>query len=139
MSNKKDMGVIARNKHQITLYFHPDSQLGTKSLAVAKSSNAKVHTVDLSKTKLTGTEWAELADLLNKNIQELIEKEHPAYTDKYEKNVDLDKDSAIKILQNSPEVMSFPIAVRGEKAVQATNSTSLLSLQDSDSKDAPLP
>lgn len=134
------MGVIARNNRQITLFCHPTHQLTTKCIAVAKASKAEdVQIIDIDKQKVTGTEWAELADLLNVSINQLIAKEHPNYLEIYKKETDLSDEDAIKLLQHHPEILAYPIAIRGDKAVQAKNSTDILKLHESDSKDAKLP
>ncbi|GGE44707.1 arsenate reductase family protein [Psychroflexus planctonicus] len=139
MSNNKEMGVIAKNEKQITLFSHPDHHLTTKCIAVAKSSKAEVQVVDLAKTKLTGTAWKELAKMLDAKVEDLISKNHPVFLEKFDKDAVLDEEDAMKLLQNEPEILAYPIGVRGEKAIQAKNSTDMMKLHKPDSKDAKLP
>ena len=139
MTNNKDMGVIARSNKLITIYCHPEHQLTTKCIAVAKASKAEVQIIEIDKTKVTGTEWTELADLLNLKIEDLIAKNHPEFLKIYNNNVTLDTEDAIKLLQHEPQVLAFPIAIRGDKAIQAKNSTDIMALHKPDSKDAKLP
>lgn len=133
------MGVIARNDNLITIYCHPEHHLTTKCIAVAKASKAEVQVVETDKTKVTGTEWAEIASLLNKNVDDLIAKSHPEFLKKHESEAILEENDAIKLLQHEPEILAFPIAIRGDKAIQAKNSTDLMKLHKPDSKDAKLP
>lgn len=139
MSNNEEMGVIAKNEKQITLFSHPDHHLTTKCIAVAKSSKAEVQVVDLAKTKLTGTVWKELAKMLDAKVEDLISKNHPVFLDKFDENAVLDEEDAMKLLQNEPKILAYPIGVRGEKAIQAKNSTDMMKLHKPDSKDAKLP
>jgi arsenate reductase-like glutaredoxin family protein len=139
MSNPEEMGVIAKSEKLITLYSHPSHHLTTKCLAVAKASKANVEFVDIEKTKLTGTVWKELAEMLGVKVDDIIAKNHPAFLDKYGKDVSLTEESAIKFLQHDSIVLAHPIAVRGEKAIQATNSNDIMKLHKPDSKDAKLP
>ncbi len=66
------MGVIATNNRELNLYYNADSSIGMQTLAFVQASKKKVLAVDLSKTKVTGTQWAELADLLGIPIKDLI-------------------------------------------------------------------
>ena len=78
-----DMGVIATNKREIKLFYNAETNKGMQTLAYLKSSQKKVLDIDLSKTKVTGTQWTELAKLLGKPIKDLINTEHPDFIKKY--------------------------------------------------------
>ena len=133
------MGVIAKNERLITIYCHPEHHLTTKCIAVAKASKADVQVIEIDKTKIAGTEWAEIAQLLDSTIDDLIAKNHPEFLKTYKQNALLDDKDAIKLLQHEPQVLAFPIAIRGDKAIQAKNSTDIMKLHKPDSKDAKLP
>ncbi len=121
------MGVIATNKRELNLYFNADSSIGMQTLAFVEASNKKVLAVDLSKTKVTGTQWAELADLLHIPIKDLINTEHPDFIQAYGKNHDLASDDDwLKILQKNPKVVSQPILVNGNKAMQVNTPSDVL-------------
>ena len=60
------MGVIAMDKKQLTLYYSSENSLGKQVHAYVKSSGKDQLTIDISKTNITGTQWAELADGLGK-------------------------------------------------------------------------
>lgn len=139
MSNFKEMGIIAKSENLITLYCHPNHHLTTKCVAVAKASKAEVQIVEIDKTKVTGTEWAEIAAVLGIKVEDLIAKNHPAFLNRHEANVSLNDDDAIKLLQKEPEILAYPIGIRGKKVIQAKNSNDLLKLHKPDSKDAKLP
>ena len=139
MSNNNEMGVIAKNERQITIYSHPEHHLTTKCIAVAKSSKAEVQVVDLKTTKLTGTVWTELAKMLDVKVEDLISKNHPVFLEKFDEGAVLGEEDAIKLLQHEPNILAYPIGIRGERAIQAKNSSDMMKLQKPDSKDAKLP
>lgn len=73
------MGVIATNNREINLYYNAETNKGMQTLAYLESSEKKVLGIDLSKTKVTGTQWTELAERLGKPIKELINTKHPDF------------------------------------------------------------
>jgi len=116
---KDDMGVIATNNREVKLFYNAETNKGMQTLAYLKSSKKKVLDIDLSKTKVTGTQWTELAKLLGKPIKDLINTEHPDFMTKYGKNPDLyDDEDWLKVMENNPKVVTQPILVNGDKAVQ---------------------
>jgi arsenate reductase-like glutaredoxin family protein len=134
------MGVIAKDPKLTTLYYHPENKNVNAYLAVMESLRSETNTIDLSQTKLTGTQWAELASYLNKKPDELIYKEHPYFIEKFNKaTAELEDHDALRILQTHPEILLNPIALRNKKAVVAEHPNDITRLQNSDSGDVPIP
>ncbi|MDF0717992.1 hypothetical protein PY092_17645 [Muricauda sp. 334s03] len=131
---KDSMGVIATNKREIKLFYNAETNKGMQTLAYAKSSKKKVLDVNLDKVKVTATQWAELAKLLGKPIKELINTEHPDFVNNYGKNLKPYSDEDwLKVMENSPKVITQPILVNGEKAVQIDAPSKVLAfLEDED-------
>lgn len=128
------MGVIATDKREIKLFYNAETNKGMQTLAYLKSSNKKVLDVNLKEVKVTATQWAELAKLVGKPIKELINTEHPEFTNEYGENPDLHSDDDwLKVLENSPQVVTQPILVNDERAVQIdTPSEVMVFLEDED-------
>lgn len=127
------MGVLAKSERQLLVIFHSDSELGKQCKATAQASNADTLTIDLKKTKITGTEWAEIAKMLGKDVFDLIQQDHPDFKEKYgTEKVSLDEHDAIRVLENNPQVLYFPIAIRGEKALQASKTADITKLFNPD-------
>ncbi|NDV16831.1 hypothetical protein GO009_12415 [Muricauda sp. TY007] len=128
------MGVIATNKREIKLFYNAETNKGMQTLAYLKSSKKKVLDIDLSKTKVTGTQWTELAKLLDKPIKELINTEHPDFINNYGENPDLHSDEDwLKVMENNPKVITQPILVNGDKAIQIDTPSKVMSfLEDED-------
>ena len=134
------MSVLAKNHRQLTVYYDSKSELGKKVRAHAESSKLKVLPVDLLQSNLTGTEWAEVAELLGVTVDQLIDQDHPIFKELYGKDhVDLDENDSIKVLEKNPETLVFPIGVRGQRAVQVKQLSDLNPLFDADTGEIPQP
>ena len=107
------MGEIATSNRQITLFYSSNSIRAKKTLAYAKAKGLPIHEIDILKSKLTGTQIAELADKLKIEIKDLVNQEHPAYKQKF-KHHDFSEGDWIKMIQHNPEIMKQPIALRGD-------------------------
>jgi len=130
------MGVIATNSREIKLFYNAETNKGLQTLAYLKSSKKKVLDVDLSKTKVTGTQWTELAKLLGKPIKDLINTEHPDFMNKYGKNPDLhDDEDWLKVMENNPKVVTQPILVNGDQAVQIDTPSEVVTFLEEEVKD----
>ena len=104
------MGVIATNTNKNTFYYNSNSNVDKQTLAYIQDSVKKTLTIDISKTKVSDTQWIEIAAKLNIAVAELINKEHPDFT----KAVLTDEDW-IKVIQNNPEVLANSILVIEDK------------------------
>ncbi|WP_027124634.1 arsenate reductase family protein [Gelidibacter mesophilus] len=128
------MGVISTDNNEIKLYFHSESSIGKQIQAYVLASERKILTIDISKTTVTGTQWTELAKGLGVPVSGLINKEHPDFTQHYDKRVDLDADDWLKILDKNPIVLSKPIAIIGKKYVQLESPSDFIKYIEPDSK-----
>ena len=134
------MSTIAKSDRQLIVYYDSKSELGKKVRAHAESSDLKVLPVDLLESNLTGTEWAEIAEMLGVTVDKLIDQDHPIFKELYgDDHVELDETDAMKVLANNPQTLVFPIGVRGNKAVQVKQSNDLKKLFDTDTGESPQP
>lgn len=132
--DENEMGVLSENERQLNFYYYPDHKLAKEALAYAESSDAKLNAINLKNTKVTGTQWVELAEMLGVKVTDFLEKDHPAFKEKFDKNAKLGTEDAVKILQNNPELLIFPIATRGKKAIYVKMMTDVLKLTKPDSQ-----
>lgn len=126
------MGVLSACERQLNFYYYPGHKLSKDALAYAESSDAKLNAVNIKKTKITGTQWVELANMLGGKVEDLLVKEHPVFQEIFDKNTSLSTEDAIKILHNHPEMLVYPIATRGNKAVRIKMTTDVLQLTKPD-------
>ncbi len=132
MKTNEEMGVLSENERQLNLYYYPGHKLSKEALAYAESSDAKLNAVNIEKTKITGTQWVELAEMLGVKVTDFLEKDHPAFKEKFDKETEVGTEDAVKILQNNPELLVYPIATRGKKAIYVKMMTDILKLTKAD-------
>ncbi|MGJ8738607.1 ArsC/Spx/MgsR family protein [Zobellia laminariae] len=114
------MGDIATSSKQITFYYSSKSLRAKQALAYAKAEGLPVEEIDLLKNKLTGTQILELAERLQLEVADLVNKEIPAYK-KHFKQYSLSTDDWIKMIRYNPEIIKQPIALRGNKTILVKN------------------
>ncbi len=127
----KDMGVIARDKNQLTLIYSSNTRVGTHTLSYLTGIEKKYLAIDLAHTKVSDTQWAEIAASLGVKIGDLVDK----------RELDLDSESVsafgsndwLKIIQKNDAVISCPIAINGKRTMQITNPPEIMEFFEVDS------
>lgn len=128
------MGVFSDDKREITCDYNSNSSTDKQTVGYLKSSEKSVLTIDISKQKITGTQWAELATRLNTNLKEIID------ANKIEGNLNaFSDDDCITILRQNSDVLNGAIVFTEGKASQIKNPSKVLSFFESDSKEIPKP
>ena len=112
------------NSTEIQLYFKSDCSKSKKALAYAKSLSNSVNTVDLSRTKNTGTIWRNILEKLNKSPKDLFDKSKPYYQANI-RGRDFEDRDWTNLLINNPDLLRSPIAIKGEKAIILDNPTDI--------------
>jgi arsenate reductase len=115
--------------HPSELYFyHSPTQLVDKqTLAYAKSISQFINTIDLSKEKLTATQWNSLLIKLNLRAKDLLNRAHPDYQ-RFIAGKNWDEESWLNILIKSPDLIKAPIASLRGSAVLCLTPTDILKL-----------
>ncbi|WP_117882331.1 arsenate reductase family protein [Aureibaculum luteum] len=113
------MGVISKDNRQIKLYYNSETSLGKQTLPFVKASEKKVLTIDISTTKVTGTQWLEIADHLKMPISELVNLNHPDFVKIYgNKLINLKEHDWLKLIEKHPIIISYPIVIHGNTFIQ---------------------
>lgn len=123
----KSMGEIATSNRQITLFYSSKSVRAKQTLAFAKSEGLPILEVDVLKTKLTGTQIVELANKLHIKVADLVNQEHPDYTSNFEYH-NFSTNDWIKMIQQNPEIMKQPIALRGDTTILVETPTDIIKI-----------
>ena len=121
------MGEIATSNRQITLFYNSKSDRAKHTLAYAKAEGLPILEIDILKTKLTGTQIAELAERLHIEIKDLVNQKHPSYKSRFEHH-DFSSEDWIKMIQHHPEIMKQPIALRGSKTILIETPTDIIKI-----------
>ncbi|TYP75254.1 arsenate reductase [Aquimarina intermedia] len=126
------MATIAKNERQLTLYYSSESSTGKQTAGYVQSSDQPISLVDITKQNPTPTHWTDLAEMVGKTVDQLIDKEHPDISKEIQ-HADLEPNDWLKIIAKTPQVIKDPIAVMGERAKQIVTATEVLKFFDVDS------
>ncbi|WP_292892197.1 hypothetical protein [Nonlabens sp.] len=130
---------LATNHRQIVLLYNSNQKGHRETLAYAKASGNNLLSIDVSKDKVAGTVWTEVATLLQVNVRDLLHTEHSLYENKYGKGHVIDDTGAIKTLQKDPEILLYPIAIKGNKGIEVKLYNEMLKLFDIDTAAIKIP
>ncbi len=118
------MHKITSTEQEIQLYIKLDCSKSKKAIAYAKSHSNNVNTIDMARTKGTGTIWENILTKLEMSPKELLDKSQPYYQENI-KGRDFEKRDWVNLLMNNPGLVRSPIAVRGNKAILLDNPTDI--------------
>ena len=124
LQNKKTMKTHQR---ELLIYYNPSSSSDRKTLAYAKSTGSKVKSYEHSKSPSTSTSWKMILKALNKHPKDLLNKAHPYYQDKV-KGKDFTMTGWLDVLKRNPDMIKYPIALKGSKAILCSTPTDVLRL-----------
>lgn len=130
---------LATNPRQIVLIYNSEQKSHREIFAYAKSSVKDVLAIDVSKEKVAGTVWTEIADLLDRRAMDLIHTSHSEFVKKYGENHDLDCNGAIKMLQKDPDMLIYPFAIQNKNAKEIKLYNEILSFFDPDTAAIDIP
>lgn len=126
------MAQIETSNRQITLYCIENSNRAKQTLVYAKTMGVEVLVIDISKTPITGTHIFEIANRLGMEIKDLIYRDNNILNSKSEilhlDELNLSSEDWIKMIQNNPEILKQPIAIRGDKTILVVTPTDILQI-----------
>ena len=112
----------------ILIYYDPNSDVGKKTIAYARSMTSHVNAVEYHKTEYTLTQWSELVGMLGMKAKDLLNKSHPKYQELIRGNNFTDQDW-LEVLKHNPDLIIAPIAVRAGRAVLCKTPSEVLKLE----------
>lgn len=122
------------DKKQVTLYYSSKNSLGKQINAYVESSDLKNLTIDVSKTNVTGTQWAEMAEGLQKPIAKIVDTDHADFKTAYgDGEVNLDNDDWLKVLDKSPHLLKYPIVIKGKDFIELKSASDFKQYMEPDS------
>lgn len=127
----KDMGVLARDEKQLTLIYSSNTRVGTWTLSYLTGIDERYLAIDLAKTRVADTQWAEIADALGVKIGDLVDKRQLEMD--VESTESFNSDDWLKIIQNNDSVISRPIAIMGSRTKQINNAPEIMEFFEVDS------
>lgn len=127
----KDMGIIARNENQLTLIYSSNTRVGRHTLSYLTGMEGKYLDIDISKTKVSDTQWVEIADALGVKVGDLVDKRELDLST--ESTAEYGSNDWIKIIQKNDAVISRPIAIKGNRTKQISNPPEIMEFFEVDS------
>ncbi|MGO3183108.1 MAG: arsenate reductase family protein [Aequorivita sp.] len=125
------MGQIARDDRQLTLIYSSNTRVGTHTLSYLTGMDGRYLAIDLAKTKVADTQWAEIADALGVKIGDLVDKRELDIDSEATEN--FDSTDWLKIIQNNDSVISRPIVIMGKRTKQIDNPPEIMEFFQVDS------
>ncbi len=101
---------------ELLIFYDSKSNTDRKTIAFAKSTGHKVKTYDHSKNSATTTIWRGILNSLDKHPKEILNKAHPYYQANI-RGKDFNMRGWLNILQNNPDLIRHPIAMKGSQAI----------------------
>lgn len=125
------MGVIARDDNQLTLIYSSNTRVGKHTLSYLTGIDERYLSIDLARTKVSDTQWVEIAADLGVEIGDLIDKRQLDLNS--ESTSEFDANDWLKIIQKNDTVISRPIAIMGKRTKQISNPPEILEFFEVDS------
>ena len=97
-------------------YYNATSPSDRKTIAFAQSTGHKIRTLEHDKSRSTTTNWKVLLNSLGMHPKELLNKADPYYQQNI-RGKEFNMHGWLNILQNNPELIKAPIALKGDKAI----------------------
>lgn len=120
----KDMSVLSTDKNMLTLIYSSKSHLGKQVLGYVQGVGNALRTIDVAETNLGHAVWVSIADGLNKDLGEILTFEEKDSEERDSSS--FDTDDWLKLIDNNPELLRNPIAIKGEDFMQVTNRSEIL-------------
>lgn len=105
------MGTIATDERKTTLFYNSETSLGKQTYSYVYGLDKNSQAIDISKTKVTGTQWATIAEKLKMPISNLINTEHPDFSAEYTDTKSLNEKDWIKVLHAHPKCLKAPVLI----------------------------
>jgi len=118
--------IFANTNKEITLIYNSEEPIGRQILANALREKITVHDIDLKYIKLTPTQWAALASMLNLDISELVNTKSPVFLKKFGQVEDLAEQDWLSLLAHNPDILKSAIILKGSRISMITNSQEML-------------
>ncbi len=125
------MGVIARNDKQLTLIYSSNTRVGRHTLSYLSGMDGKFLDIDIAKTKISDTQWVEIADALGVKVGDLVDTRELDISS--ESTSEFGSNDWLKIIQNNDFVISRPIAIKGKITKQIDNPPEIMEFFEVDS------
>lgn len=117
------------NQRELLIYYNPESSAHRRTVAYAQSLSRYVRAYSFEQAPSTETSWQQILQALGMPPKELLNKAHPYYQ-QHIRGCEFAEACWLKVIQNNPDLLKAPIAIRGKRAILCLNATDILKLID---------
>jgi arsenate reductase-like glutaredoxin family protein len=128
------MSIISTHPNMNKIYYSSESSISKQTLAYLNASFKELLAIDVTKTNVTGTQWKDLAEHLDMNISDFVDKDVFNFSAYKGADTELSETDWIKVLNNNPEVLTRPIIIIGTDYHLIKNPSDVDKLLDPNSK-----
>ena len=118
ISVKKVFMAFANTDKEITLIYNSTEHVGQQILAYAQVEKLPIRVVDLTRDKLTKTQWVEFASRMGISIRDLINTNDSEFSENFGPTDQFSEDDWLTFLINNPDKLIKPIVMKGDKIVR---------------------
>lgn len=112
---------------ELLIYYNPNSSADRKTIAHARGTGQKVVSYNHTNNSSTTTTWKSILKALDKHPKEILNKAHPYYQANI-RGKEFNMHGWLNILQNNPDLIKHPIAMKGSKAIICQTPTDIYRL-----------
>ena len=113
--------------HELYLIYVPLTHLGRKTHALALSLNKVIHEINVTEQSITPLHWKEILEMLGPARTNLLNTEHPDYSNIF-KGKNFSEQDLLEIIFRNPQIVKGPVGILHNKAVVCHSATDILQL-----------
>jgi arsenate reductase len=115
------------HRNELVLIYNPKTDIGKKIFATARSISNHINDIDVINTQITTTIWKEILAKLKLQPKEIMNKSGEYY-DQHIRGHEITMQGMLDVLTHNPEIISGPIAIKGERAILCKTPNDILKI-----------
>ena len=120
--------MLKPKEHDFLIFCDPESELGKKTIAIAKARQTTVNIQNLSLNEPSTTWISLILNELGKNAKDIMNKAHPYYQE-HLRGHDYDDEGWLNILKKNPFLFRCPIIHFNNKSYMIETPTDLFKIE----------
>ncbi len=113
--------------HELYLIYDPLTDLGRKTHALALSLNKVIHEINVMEKSITPLHWKEILEMLGPARTNLLNTEHPDYSNIF-KGKNFSEQDLLEIIFRNPQIVKGPVGILHNKAIVCDTPSDILHL-----------
>lgn len=122
--------MIENHNNEVVVYYNPNHSVDKEVLAYAQTHFMYVRTVNVLKSRITGTRFIEIANRMGMPLNFLVCLSSDAAKTIGLDYGNMDEEDLIKLLQHYPDLINTPIVISKNKAVVASGARDIYDMAE---------